>query len=203
MDKRISRKYFNEHAACWDEMVKTNNPQKLRALAERLSISKESWVLDVGTGTGVFIPYIQKSVNHSGKIFSMDYALNMLSVARQKNGKGNVCYVCAEIESLRFSKSIFDVVVCYSTFPHFHDKQRALSNIYELLKPSGWIYICHTASREHINSIHQAISDLKDHLLPEREEMTKLLECAGFQQILVEELRDSYLACGTKEILTG
>ncbi len=198
MDKKVSRKYFNDQADHWDETARNNDPQKLRTMADRLQIPQESWVLDVGTGTGVFLPYIKERVNHRGSIISMDYALNMLRIAKTKKDGNSIQYVCAEIETLRFCPELFDVVVCYSTFPHFHDKPHALSNIHRLLKPDGWLYICHTASRETINNIHQGIPDFQDHLLPEKEEMGSLLSDAGFQNFEINEQPDSYLVSARK-----
>ncbi len=78
MDKRISRKFFNDQAEHWDDTARNNDPEKLRKMADRLGIDEDSCVLDVGTGTGVFIPYIAEKLNGGGKIISMDYAINML-----------------------------------------------------------------------------------------------------------------------------
>jgi demethylmenaquinone methyltransferase/2-methoxy-6-polyprenyl-1,4-benzoquinol methylase len=87
----------------------------------------------------------------------------------------------------------FDAAVCYSTFPHFHDKLRALRNLTHLLKIDGTLIICHTASKETINAIHQNIPDFQDHLIPANEEMAQLLEEAGYSQIRIEDQQDYYL----------
>lgn len=193
MDKVISRKFFNDQAAHWDETVRNNDPARLRALAERLDFPENAQVLDVGTGTGVFLPFIRERVNHHRPIVCMDYAFEMLDIARQKDHQ-QAEFVCAEIETLRFSPGLFDVAICYSTFPHFHDKPRALRNIYKLLKEGGRLYIGHTASREAINAIHAKIPDFNDHLLPEMTEMEALIKQAGFKDIRIIEKPDSYLA---------
>ena len=130
MDKKVSRKYFNDNAEFWDKIARNNDPLKLRALADRLLIPKQSWVLDVGTGTGVFLPYIKEKgqlrKQHCLHGLRLQYAED-LAKAKQK---GNVVqYICAEIETLRFCPRSFDVVICYSTFPHFHDKPHAIGNI--------------------------------------------------------------------------
>ena len=198
MDKRVSRKYFNDKAERWDESIRNNDAKKLGALADRLSIPEQAWILDVGTGTGVFLPYLKEKVNHNSRVICMDFAFNMLVQAKSKNGFGSVDYVCAEIESLRFSPGLFDVVMCYSTFPHFHDKPRALLTIHQLLKPGGSLYIGHTASRDMINNIHRAIPDFQDHLIPDKREMENLLQKAGFSEFTITELPESYLASARK-----
>lgn len=198
MDKRVSRKYFNDKAEGWDETVRNNDAQKLRALSDRLIIPEQAWILDVGTGTGVFLPYLKEKVNHQSRVICMDFAFNMLVQAKLKNVAVDVDYVCAEIESLRFSPGLFDVVMCYSTFPHFHDKPRALLTIHQLLKPGGRMYIGHTASRETINNIHRAIPDFQDHLIPDKNEMEILFHKAGFSEFAISEYPDSYLASARK-----
>ena len=124
----------------------------------------------------------------------MDFAINMLLKAQSKFASSEkLDYVCSEIEALNLGNAKFDAAVCYSTFPHFHDKPRALRNLFHLLKKDGTLFICHTASKETINDIHQNIPDFQDHLIPANEEMTRLLEEAGFSQIKIEDHEDYYL----------
>ena len=194
MDKTISRKFFNDRAEHWDDTVRNNDAQKLRSMADRLDIQESDFVLDVGTGTGVFIPYISEKLNGSGRIISMDFAINMLLKAQSKfSHNANLNYICAEIETLHMGSAHFDAAVCYSTFPHFHNKPRALRNLTHLLKEDGTLFICHTASKETINDIHKNIPDFQDHLIPDNDEMTQLLEQAGFVQVKIEDNDDSYL----------
>ncbi len=198
MDKTISRKFFNDRAEHWDETVRNNDPRKLRKMADRLDLKESNFILDVGTGTGVFIPYISEKLNSSGRILSMDFAINMLLKAQVKYSNGrSLNYVCSEIETLHLDGDCFDTAVCYSTFPHFHDKPRALRNLTYLLKPQGTLFICHTASKETINAIHKNIPDFQDHLIPENDEMTRLLEDAGFSHVSIEDHEESYLLTAT------
>jgi demethylmenaquinone methyltransferase/2-methoxy-6-polyprenyl-1,4-benzoquinol methylase len=194
MDKTISRQFFNDRAEHWDDTVRNNDAKKLRSMADRLDIKEANFILDVGTGTGVFIPYISEKLNGSGKIISMDFAINMLLKAQTKFGRSEkLDYVCAEIENLNLADVRFDAAVCYSTFPHFHDKPRALRNLTHLLKEDGTLIICHTASKETINAIHQNIPDFQDHLIPANKEMARLLEEAGYSQVRIEDQQDYYL----------
>ncbi len=134
MDKQVSRQYFNSRAGTWDDTARNNNPEKLRALVQRLDLPNEGWILDVGTGTGVFLPYIRATVNGKSRLFSMDFAVNMVTIAKRKQLESGIRFICAEIETLRFARELFDSVICYSTFPHFHNKPLALQNIRRNLK---------------------------------------------------------------------
>jgi len=198
MDKQKSRQYFNQKAASWDDTERSNAPHQLAALIERLDIFPGSLILDVGSGTGVFVPYIAHKAGPSGCVVCVDYAFNMLLEARSKNNNHYSKQVCAEIETAGFKAGIFDSAVCYSTFPHFHDKPHALQNIFNLLQPGGMVFICHSASREFINAIHQNIPDFQDHLIPTKDEMVELFTNCGFGRIRIEEQEDSYLASAQK-----
>lgn len=198
MDKKISIQYFNQHADDWDEIPRSNEPERLQAMADRLHIDENAWVLDVGTGTGIFLPYLSAKIKAGGQIACVDFAIRMLLKAKEKRNSDHIFFTCAEIENVRFCGEMFDVAVCYSTFPHFHEKAKALQNIFRLLKPNGKLFICHTTSRENINHIHRGIPDFQDHLIPPCAEMKELVQNAGFVDIQIEERVDSYLAQARK-----
>lgn len=194
----MSKDFFNSRAATWDEKAAENDTSKLEAMAARLDIKPGSTVLDVGTGTGVFIPFLLKKIGRKGKLFCLDFAEEMLKIAQAKDFKGNISYVCADIENSRLDDKSFDAVVCYSVFPHFQDKLKALREIYRLLKEDGKIFICHTSSRQAINEIHQNIPEVCDHLLPENEDIHRMLSDVGFKDINISDGKEEYLVSARK-----
>ena len=194
----MSKDFFNSRAATWDEKGAENDTSKLKVIAARLDIKPGSTVLDVGTGTGVFIPFLLKKIGRKGKLFCLDFAEEMLKIARAKGFKGNISYVCADIENNRLDDKSCDAVVCYSVFPHFQDKLKALREIYRLLKEDGKIFICHTSSRQAINEIHQNIPEVCDHLLPENEDIHRMLSDVGFKDINISDGKEEYLVSARK-----
>jgi ubiquinone/menaquinone biosynthesis C-methylase UbiE len=192
------KKYFNEKAAIWDETIAEKDTAKLERIAGRLDIEPGSVVLDVGTGTGVFIPYLLGCTGDTGRIVALDFAEEMLRKARDKAFKGSINYLQADITRIPLLDNIFDYVVCYSSFPHFQGKPRGLAEIKRVLKPGGKLLICHTSSRTDINHIHHQIELMKKDTLPDSKEMESLLSTAGFTGIKVEDNSDSYLASALK-----
>jgi ubiquinone/menaquinone biosynthesis C-methylase UbiE len=156
-------------------------------------------VLDVGTGTGIFLPYLSKEIGEKGKIIALDIAEKMLSKAKSKGITGNIDFVCGDVMSLPFPDDFCDTVVCYSCLPHFPDKVKAMQEIRRTLKKGGQVFICHTSGRHHINSIHTEIPGMAEHILPDAIEMTKMLAKAGFTDIKVEDKIDSYFASALKK----
>jgi ubiquinone/menaquinone biosynthesis C-methylase UbiE len=196
----MSKDFFNHRAAAWDETSAEKDNLKLQALADRLDIKPGAAVLDAGTGTGVFIPFILKKIGEKGTLVCLDFAEEMLKVTRQKKFPGNIRYLCADIIETGLPRASFNAVVCYSVFPHFNDKPKALREIYRLLKPEGWVFIGHTSSREFINNIHRNIAEVCDHLLPESQEMRRMLKDAGFTDVAITEGEDDYLAQACKRV---
>jgi ubiquinone/menaquinone biosynthesis C-methylase UbiE len=196
----VIKAYFNEKAAIWDEAVAEKDVAKLEEMARRLAIGPGSKVLDVGTGTGVFVPFILSKIGGEGRLVCLDFAEEMLKRAQAKGFKGNIEYICVDIAFSQLDRETFDTVVCYSSFPHFQDKPRVLNEINRVLKNGGRLFICHTSSRLAINEIHRQIPEVQNDLIPDEVEMRQLLSAAGFDEISVCDDSDWYLA-GARKIL--
>jgi ubiquinone/menaquinone biosynthesis C-methylase UbiE len=194
----MTRSYFNNQAEIWDNNIAETDSTRLENMVNKLDIQAGYRILDVGTGTGILIPYLVNIIGDTGTLFCLDSAEKMLEKARQKNFKGNIKYVCSDITSTKFASGFFDAVVCYSSFPHFLDKYLALTEINRLLRKGGRLYICHTASRSFINKIHRQVPELSGDLIPDKPEMLQLLSSAGFEKIDIREETSCYLAKADK-----
>ena len=192
------RAHFNQKAHIWDETVSEKDPAKLERMSRRLDIKPGSLVLDVGTGTGVFIPYLLSKIGNDGRIVALDFAEEMLKIAQAKSFDSDIDYLCADVHDIPRGDEVFDSVVCYSSFPHFHDKPRALAEINRVTKKSGKLFVCHTSSREKINQIHRGIPTVQNDIIPDAGEMEMLLSMAGFVDIMIDDGDESYLADARK-----
>jgi len=194
----VIRTYFNEKAANWDEAVAEKDVTKLEEMARRLTIEPGFTVLDVGTGTGVFVPFILSRIGGNGRLVCLDFAEEMLNRAQAKGFAGNIEYIHANIVNTGLNDEIFDTVVCYSSFPHFQNKPGALNEINRVLKKGGRLFICHTSSRLTINDIHRQIPQVQNDIIPDEVEMRQLLSAAGFTEISIYDHDDNYLTGATK-----
>ena len=192
------RTYFNQMAVTWDETVAEKDGKKLKLMAECLDIKPGSRVLDVGTGTGVFVPFLISKVGSNGQIVALDVAEKMLKKAVSKSFNGDISYLNADVNNIPLSDETFDSVVCYSSFPHFQDKPRALLEIIRVTRSGGSLFICHTSSRANINGIHCDIPDVANDLIPDGDEMRRMLSEAGFVSINIEDFSESYFCSARK-----
>ena len=196
----MTREYFNQMAATWDKITPERDATKLERMLQRLNLEPGSTVLDVGTGTGIFIPFLLSRIGNGGRLIALDIAEEMLTKARAKGFNGNIDYLCVDVTSIPLGDEIFDAIVCYASFPHFHDKTRALTEIKRVTKSSGKLLICHTSSRAKINQIHRGIPALQNDIIPDDSEMQVMLATAGFTDIRIEDDGESYLATASKPI---
>jgi ubiquinone/menaquinone biosynthesis C-methylase UbiE len=198
IDPGMSRAYFNQRAEIWDETVAEKDSRKLQEMSWRLNIRPGSSLLDVGTGTGIFLPFLLSQIGRHGWIIALDFAEKMLRKARAKGFRGDIGYLLANVSNIPLHDEVFDVTVCYSSFPHFPDKAQVLVEIKRVLKPGGQLFICHTSSRAKINEIHRQSPPVKNDLLPDEAEMQLLLREAGFTEITIADASDSYFCQARK-----
>lgn len=187
------REYFDQHAEKWDTYQKPEE-SKLRRVISSASIEMGSSVLDIGTGTGILLPFLVESLGGTGSIVALDISLEMLKRAKSKGISNKIFYVQADAKELPFKSSTFDRVLCFASFPHFVDKLSALKQIAKVLKEGGVLIIAHAASREKINKIHTSVGGiLSNDLIPEDAEMRSMLSEAGFQDVVILDEPDFYL----------
>ena len=194
----IIRAYFNQKAAIWDETVAEKDAAKLRRMAKRLNIKPGSTVLDVGTGTGVFLPFILDEIGPDGRIIAIDCAEEMLRKGRAKGFTRDIDYLHADVANIPLRDNVFDVVVCYSSFPHFRDKPLSLAEINRVIRSGGKLVICHTSSRTKINEIHRHIPAVEKDTIPDKSQMRAMLLGAGFADIEIADRSTNYLVSARK-----
>jgi ubiquinone/menaquinone biosynthesis C-methylase UbiE len=192
------KEYFNDIAHKWDEISK-HDSNKLVKITEMAGLSKGDKVLDVGTGTGVMLPFIKTLIGDEGKIVAVDIAEKMLDIARKKHPYDNVSFVLGDVCEIQVPNDYFDVVMCYSVFPHFQDKKTAISHIAKLLKSSGRLVIAHSQSREAINNIHRKSSDtVKCDNLPKASIIEEYMKEAGLNPICTKDDDEMFVVIGEK-----
>ena len=191
------RTYFNHRAVDWNETSLEAAMTKLELMVKRLNIKPGSTVLDAGSGTGVLIPFLLSQIGREGRLMALDFAEEMLKRAQAKGYK-DVAYLHADVTSIPVGDEVFDVVVCYSSFPHFRDKLRALAEINRVTKGGGRLLICHTSSRAMINQLHRQIPAVENDIIPDEPEMQFLLSRAGFTDIKIDDSNEGYLARARK-----
>ena len=197
------REYFNQLAGKWDRMTTEETRSRLPQMIAYLAIKPGDIILDVGGGTGILLPLLYNSAGARGKIVSLDIAEEMLKQAIDNGYPNSIYYIHADVAAIPLSSESFDLVICYSCFPHFPDKLKALAEIARVLRNRGRLAICHTSSRQAINALHKSIGHVVENdTLPDEAIMRKMLAASGLSKIEIKDEAHLYLALARKGIET-
>lgn len=192
--------FFNKAAHNWDDRCR-HDKDKIIKIMELSDLYYGAKVMDVGCGTGVLIPYLTERVGEEGRVFAVDFSENMIKAAMDKySGFMNVEFINRDVFELDM-KDALDFVMCYSVFPHFEDKEKAVEKFHSFLKRNGRLIIAHSNSREHINNHHKAHEEecLRRAYLPEGNFVADILKNKGFRPDKVIDSDEMYFISGIKE----
>lgn len=189
------RGFFNEKAGIWDEIT-LHNQQKVRYIIERLEIRGDERVLDIGTGTGIMIPFYEGQLS-DGSVVAVDFSERMIDMARAKYPEGKhpqISYLVSDLYDLKFDAD-FDLVVCYSCFPHFVDQPLAIEILSKALRKGGRLAVAHSDSAKKINGVHMNGGvEISDDFLPSMERLKGMMTDHGLT-IHFDRDDDDYFIC--------
>ena len=192
--------YFDRHASSWDEML--NYDEKTSQLSEVVGwfgLGEGDWVLDVGTGTGILLPLIRQAIGSKGMLIGFDFSFKMLEKAKLRESIGEKLFLASTAESIPLRSALFDRITCFSAFPHFTDKAKALVEMVRVLKRGGVLFIAHLKSVEELNRFHQSLGGpVANDLLPHSERVREMMTHAGLFEINIINQPGKFLAQGKK-----
>lgn len=187
--------FFDRYARGWDASEPPDMPDRLKRVAREADVRPGMRVLDVGTGTGVLIPYLLEALSGNGSVLAIDISREMLEQARAKGFPETVEFRLTAMEDFDPHGKAFDRVVCNAVFPHFWDRRLALQKAFSALKPGGIVVISHPKGREAVNRIHREAGDaVSGDRVPDPETMRALLVETGFTGVTVIDEPEFYLA---------
>jgi ubiquinone/menaquinone biosynthesis C-methylase UbiE len=201
ISRRVGRiDFFDQSASNWDKMTPAESMATLRKIVKMMNISPASHILDVGTGTGVTIPFLLECVGMNGRITGLDFAPRMIALARSKGFPANVDFVVANVTTIPYPAEYFDHIVCNACLPHVPDKVSALREMSRVLKVGGVLSISLTWNRAAINRIHERVGGaITNDRMPDPEELVKLLTMVGLVQTCLYDEITFFLAQAKKE----
>ena len=189
------REFFNERAEKWDE-ISVHNLEKVQYITERLGIHSDDRILDIGTGTGILIPFYERYLVE-GSVVAVDYSEKMIEVARSKYPEKEhpmISYLISDVYELKYDAD-FDLVVCYSCFPHFVDQPLAIKILSRALRKGGHLAVAHSDSAKKINGVHMNGGvEIGNDFLPRMELLKQMMKECGLA-VTFERADESYFIC--------
>lgn len=191
MDNKV---FFDKLAETWDDDEVLSTPDKVREMIGYMDLKPGQQILDLGTGTGVLLPFIAEIVGPSGKITAVDYSNEMLKRAKEKfqglDPAPEFLNLDFENENI---KGEYDRIILYCVYPHLHSPIDTLKWLKKVnLKPDGKIIIAFPCSNSFINNIHKEKHSESD-LLPEPALLMKYLNNEGLDASVTSDTPGSYV----------
>jgi len=193
------QEYFDQLAPTWDQELTGERLKCLGNIVKELVVKPGYCVLDIGSGTGVLLPFLIAELGDEGKIVALDFSAEMLGQAKAKTFQPIVGFAQADVLAIPLADNSVDLAICNSVFPHFDDKAMALKEIARVLRNNGRLVICHTMSRAMVNQLHQSIGGVvANALLPPEFQLRGLIKQAGLRVIHFEDSPERYLVIAEK-----
>lgn len=194
------RSFFDSRASQWDKKTTSRQLEQLSGIFRRDLPDLKGPLLDIGSGTGILIPFLD---NHPAKPFpliELDLSREMLQTARNKfNFKPQIPFIQADARALPFSDECFRTIICFSVFPHFQDKHRTLGEIYRCLAYGGFFIILHLMGHEELNAVHQRAGEaVNSDVMPPAKSLAAEMQTLGFSIQTVKERSDLFLVISRK-----
>jgi ubiquinone/menaquinone biosynthesis C-methylase UbiE len=182
---KLQERYFNQNVDLFEPPLPEGVPERLRATIKASRLRPGERVLDVGTGTGILIPYILKY--RPSEVHACDLSENMLR--RVKSKFPQVTTHRCDVRDLLLPDDSLDVVFINACFSNIMDKSKSLNNLYRLLCHKGRLIISHPLGSDFIIELKKHTPFHLD-LLPDEATARVLFERHGFE---ISSFRDEPL----------
>ena len=179
---------FGRQAQTFDAWAETADSEVAARFQAALGEARRGKLLDVACGPGVVTAAIASGA-HS--VVAFDATELMLERARGRCAKlalANVDFKCGDAENLPFEDARFDGVVTRLAIHHFADPQRALNEMFRVLRRGGAAVVVNVVSSEDADesNLQNAIERLRDpshvRMLP-ASELDACMGHAGFRDV--------------------
>ena len=139
------KEVFTEIASYYDEMNELMSMGMIkrwhRFMMKKAGDIDSKICLDIGTGTGEIAFLLAKNVGKDGKVYGVDITPRMLEYADMKMKEQDIprpiIFEVGDALSLRFQDGYFDVVTSGYMLRNVTDIQKAINEMFRVLKPGG------------------------------------------------------------------
>jgi SAM-dependent methyltransferase len=185
---QAQRDFFSQLIHVFDPPLPEGVPERLEKIVASARIAKGSTVLDVGTGTGILIPLIQKY--EPKVIYACDLSGAMLAHLKKQYPYAKT--IAADIRDLVLPNQSIDVVFLNACYPNIVDKPGSFINTRRMMKKGGRMVISHPMGKSFIDMLKEKSPFPLDDF-PEKSQAKTLLEPYGFQIEAVTDEPNLYI----------
>ncbi|MBW2096319.1 MAG: class I SAM-dependent methyltransferase [Deltaproteobacteria bacterium] len=140
--KNFRRKYYDAFSKYYDRFVALHSRDTQgglrKFLSSKIPVKEGDSVLDMCTGTGILLLYLQQRVGPKGFVTGIDFSRGMLEVCKMKTrAYSNIEILESDVAYLPFKDNSFDAVTCSHAFYELkgETRERMLKETVRVLKP--------------------------------------------------------------------
>jgi C_GCAxxG_C_C family probable redox protein len=182
MKEAGSRDYFEEISEDWDTMRKSFFSENIRLkIFEKAGLKTGSVVADIGAGSG----FITEGLLDKDVIIkAIDQSPAMIEVMKKKfKNQKNIEYFVGNSDHLPLESNSVDFAFCNMYLHHVNAPQKAINEIYRILKPGGTLISTDADKHDH----RFLVLEQYDRWLGfDRNDIKKWFEKAGFKKSEVD-----------------
>jgi ubiquinone/menaquinone biosynthesis C-methylase UbiE len=184
-----------EHFAAHFDDADRDAWQKPKTVVALLALKAGDRVVDLGAGTGYFVPALSQAVGERGRVLAIDSERNMVEHVKRRaadSGLKNVDARLVQPDDPGLESDAWDRVLVVNTWHHIDDRVRYTQKLARALKPGGALVIVDFTRESDIGPPqHHRLS---------ADEVTGELRAGGLSaRILEEDLPKQYVVSGTRE----
>lgn len=175
---------------------------KERALS-KLNITPHAGVIDLCCGTGDLAKII-KTIQPDAGVIGIDFSERMLEIA--KNKYHNIKFYQGDVTNLPYEDNSFDIAVMGFGLRNIQNAEKAVEEVYRILKPNGYFLHLDFGKKNFVNMIYDKLFPLiiknftdnhsayrylfeSKKMFPEPQDLIKDFESKGFKFVS----KDDYL----------
>ncbi len=163
--------------------------ERLQRIVAAAGLGGGERVLDVGTGTGVLIPHIEKYP--VAEVVGCDLSPAMLARAREQHRKAT--FWEGDVVDLPESLGRFDAVFLNAMFGNVWDQRATLQSVTGRLRTGGRICISHPLGARFVAELNHLDPRRTPHLLPDRQRLRVLARGIPLETLQTCDEEDFYL----------
>ena len=195
-------KHLQINEARWDKWAETVDGKSLKydylrsaqlGVISLLNLKENVCMLDIGCGTGWALGQAANLIDGKGTFFGVDLSEKMIEKAKENfKGRENFHFIKANAEEIPLEDNQFDIIICTNSFHHYFHPDKALKEMYRLLKTGGKLYLLDPTVdnwmiRQIAKGMHIFIRDIVN--LHTSKEFGKIITRAGFKYIGTEKIK--------------
>lgn len=156
-------------------------------------IKKGDTVVDLGSGAGNDCFVARAETGETGKVIGIDFTEAMIDKARanaEKLGFNNVQFRQGDIEKIPMTSNVADVVVSNCVMNLVPDKEKAFTEVFRILKPTGHFSISDIVLVDELPEKIKAAAEMYAGCVAsaiQKDDYLKIIENSGFKNITLQK----------------